>query len=78
MGIATIYGGPSLSPGDEVLTTTHDFYSTEESLRLLAQRSDAKVSRVALYDNPAQASVEEMVGRLAARITSCTKVVALT
>jgi branched-chain amino acid aminotransferase len=34
MGIATMYGGLSLQPGDEVLSTTHDFYSTEESLRL--------------------------------------------
>ena len=78
MGIATMYGGLTLAPGDEVLTTTHDFYSTEESLRLLAQRSGATISQVTLYDNPAEASVDEMVGRLAAGITSRTKVVALT
>ncbi len=78
MGIATMYGGLSLSPGDEVLTTTHDFYSTEEALRLLAQRSGATVRQVTLYDDPAEASVDEMVSRLAAGITARTKVVALT
>ena len=35
MGIALMYGGLALRPGDEVLTTTHDFFSTEDSLRLL-------------------------------------------
>ena len=39
MGIATMYGGLDLRPGDEVLTTTHDFYSTEDSLRLLERRT---------------------------------------
>ena len=35
MGLGLMYGGLDLGPGDEVLTTTHDFYSTEEALRLL-------------------------------------------
>ena len=52
MGIAQMYGGLSLEPGDEVLSTTHDFFSTEESLRLLEQRTGATVQRVTLYDNP--------------------------
>ena len=78
MGIATMYGGLSLQPGDEVLSTTHDFYSTEESLRLLELRTGATVKRVTLYDEPWQASVDEMVSRLAAGLTSRTKVVAAT
>jgi selenocysteine lyase/cysteine desulfurase len=78
MGIALMYGGLSLQPGDEVLTTTHDFYSTEESLRLLEQRRGATVERVALYDDPWQATVDEMVSRLVARVTPRTKVVAVT
>ena len=35
MGLAVMYGGLDLAPGDEILTTTHDFFSTEESLRLV-------------------------------------------
>ena len=78
MGLGLMYGGLALSPGDEVLTTTHDFYSTEDSLRLLRKRTGATISQVTLYDDPATASVDEMVGRLAAGITPRTKVVALT
>ncbi len=78
MGIALMYGGLSLRPGDEVLTTTHDFYSTEDSLRLLEQRTGAKVRRVSLYDNPWEATVDEMVSRLEAGLTARTKVVAVT
>ena len=58
MGIATMYGGLTLQPGDDVLSTTHDFYSTEASLRLLEQRTGATVRRVTLYDDPATASVD--------------------
>ena len=52
-----------------MLTTTHDFYSTEDSLRLLRQRTGATVSQVTLYDDPATATVDEMVGRLVGGIT---------
>ena len=79
MGIAQMYGGLSLEPGDEVLSTTHDFFSTEESLRLLDASAPAPGSeRVTLYDEPWQATVDEMVSRLIAGVTPRTKVVAVT
>ena len=78
MGIATMYGGLALSADDEVLSTTHDFFSTEDSLRLLTKRTGAQVKRVTLYDQPWQASVDEMVSRLVAGLTPRTKVVAVT
>ena len=78
MGIATMYDGLRLAAGDEVLTTTHDFYSTEDALRLLTERTGAQLTRVSLYDDPARATVDEMVGRLVAGITPRTKVVAIT
>ena len=34
MGLAMVYSGLKLKPGDEVLTTEHDHYATHESLRL--------------------------------------------
>ena len=77
-GLAMIYGGLTLSPRDEVLTTTHDFFSTEESLRLLRRRTGAAVRRIDLYDDPAQATVDEMVQRVVAAVTRRTRVVALT
>lgn len=77
-GIAIMYGGVRLGSGDEVLTTTHDFYSTEESLRLLELRTGAEVRRTSLYDDPSTATRDEMVSRLVAAVTPRTRVVALT
>ena len=78
MGIATMYGGLDLAPDDEILTTTHDFYATEDTLRLVRGRTGVKVSRVTLYDDPAAASADEMVGRLMRGITDRTRVVGVT
>ena len=61
-----------------MLSTTHDFFSTEDSLRLLSKRTGATVRRVTLYDNPWQATVDEMTSRLAGRPRPATKVVAVT
>src|SRR3954468_10635604 len=74
MGLGLVYSGLKLGPGDEVLTTEHDFYATHEALRL----SGAAVKRVALYDDPAQASADEMLERLRAAITPRTKLLGLT
>ncbi|HET6835523.1 MAG TPA: aminotransferase class V-fold PLP-dependent enzyme [Acidimicrobiales bacterium] len=78
MGLGLVYGGLRLRPGQEVVTTEHDFYSTHEALRLAADRAGATVRRVRLYDRPAQASVDEIVGRLAAAVTPATRAVAVT
>ncbi len=78
MGLGLVYGGLRLRPGQEVVTTEHDFYSTHEALRLAADRDGATVRRVRLYDRPAQASVDEIVGRLVAAVTPATRVIAVT
>ncbi len=78
MGIAHMYGGLSLSADDEVLSTTHDFFSTEEALRLLALRSGAQVRTVTLYDDPETATVDEMTSRLIGAVGPRTRVVAIT
>lgn len=78
MGLGMVYGGLRLTPGQEILTTEHDFYSTHESLRLTAERSGTTVNRVTLYDDPAAATAADLVSRLAAGITPATRVVAVT
>jgi len=78
MGLGMVYGGLRLAPGQQVLTTEHDFYSTHESLRLAAERTGATVDRVSLYDEPATASTEGIVSRLLAGLTPSTRVVAVT
>ncbi|MEU7000780.1 aminotransferase class V-fold PLP-dependent enzyme [Nonomuraea sp. NPDC046570] len=78
MGLGLLYSGLGLLPGQDVLTTEHDFLATHESLRLLGARTGAKVRRVALYDDPAKASQDEIVGRLAKAVGPRTRVVAIT
>jgi len=78
MGLGLLYGGVRLVPSDEVLTTTHDFYSTTESLALAARRTGARLRQVTLYDDPAQADADQIVERLEAGLTERTRLVAIT
>jgi isopenicillin-N epimerase len=78
MGLAFAYAGLDLKPGDEILTTLHDHYSHHESIRYYAERSGVRVRRVALYDDPAAASADEIATRLADAIAPRTRVVGVT
>src|SRR5215203_1815464 len=78
MGLGLLYGGLRLEEDDEVITTTHDFYSTHESLRLRALRTGAHVRKVRLYQNARATSVDEIVSAVRRAVTPKTRVVALT
>lgn len=78
MGLAMLYSGFKIKAGQEILTTIHDHYSSEKAQDFSAARNGAVVKRVKLYEDPAQASVDEMVGILRKAITSKTKLVAVT
>ena len=78
MGLGLLYGGLQLAEEDEVLATTHDFYSTHESLRLRALRTGANVRRVRLYQNARTTSVDEIVSSARRAITPKTRALAVT
>jgi len=78
MGLALLYHGLPLRPGDDVLTTEHDHYSTHESLRLATERSGATLRKVALYGKPAEATIESMTDAVRQAIAPTTRVVAIT
>lgn len=78
MGLGLLYRGLRLRAGDELLTSTHDFYSTHESLRLRAEATGATLRKVPLYRDPARASVDEIVSSLAGAVKPATRVIALT
>ena len=81
MGLAMVYSGLKLKPGEEVLQTTHDHYSTDMALAHRADRTGATVRRIPLYDDPAGiagVTVEQVVSKLRAGITAKTRVVAVT
>src|SRR6516225_1570967 len=77
-GLALVYGGMTLRKGQEVVTTTHDHYSTHESLRLRAVHTGASVRKVPLYAVPEKASVDEIVGNMVKAIGPRTRAVAVT
>jgi selenocysteine lyase/cysteine desulfurase len=77
-GLALIYHGLALKPGDEVLATTHDHYVHHESIRLAVEKAGATWRRIPLYDDPAAASADEMVVRLKRAIGPRTRVVGIT
>ena len=77
-GLALIYQGLTLKPGDEVLCTTHDHYVHHEAIRLAVEKSGASWRRVPLYEDSAKASADEMVDRLKRAIGPYTRVVGIT
>jgi selenocysteine lyase/cysteine desulfurase len=78
MGLGLLYGGIALRTGQEVLTTTHDHYSTAVSLQLRAVRTGGTVRQVSLYQQPATASPEEIVDTLVKAVQPQTRIVAVT
>jgi len=77
-GLALIYQGLTLKPGDEVLCTTHDHYVHHEAIRLAVEKAGASWRRVPLYEDSVKASADEMVARLKRAIGPYTRVVGIT
>jgi selenocysteine lyase/cysteine desulfurase len=78
MGLALVYGGLRLEPGDEVVTTEHDFYATSESLRLRHERDGVAVRRLQLFAVPDEASVDRILTTIECALGPRTRVLALT
>jgi selenocysteine lyase/cysteine desulfurase len=78
MGLGLLYGGLALREGQEVLTTTHDYYSTQLSLQLRAERTGASIRTVPMYRDLKTVSKEEIVATLVGHIRPQTRYVAVT
>ncbi len=78
MGLGLLYGGLKLGNEHEILTTTHDHYSTETTLRLRAERTGAMVRPIHLYRSLKTVSRDEIVESLRKGITPMTRIVAVT
>lgn len=78
MGLGLVYSGLKLQPDDEILQTVHDHYSTDMSVAHRANRTGATVNRIALYEDPAEVSVDQVLSRIKAAVTPKTKVFAAT
>ena len=78
MGLGLLYNGLDLRPGQEALTTRHDFFATHESLRLKAARTGATVRMIPLYQRIETVSEDEIVQSIAQAVRPQTRVVAVT
>jgi isopenicillin-N epimerase len=78
MGLGLLYGGLKLRNDQEILTTIHDHYSTEISLKLRAERTGASLRQIPLYQNLATVSKDEIVDTLMNAIRPETRIVAVT
>jgi selenocysteine lyase/cysteine desulfurase len=78
MGLAMLYGGLELKEGEEIATTTHDFYSTHESIRLRGERDGRSWRKVQLFNDPVTASVDEIVTNVRRGIEPETRALAVT
>ncbi|MBA5866570.1 MAG: aminotransferase class V-fold PLP-dependent enzyme [Nitrospira sp. CR1.3] len=78
MGLGLLYGGLKLTEGQEILTTTHDHYSTETALRLRAERTGAAIRRIPLYQDLRAVSRESLTETLVKHVRPQTRIVAVT
>jgi len=78
MGLGLLYGGLTLRDGQEILTTLHDHYSTETSLRLSAERTGATIRKIPLYESLRNVSQLELLENLVKNIRPNTRIVAVT
>ncbi len=78
MGLGILYTGLKLKQGDDILTTTHDHYSTEQSLEYAALKNGASIRKITLYENPSTAGIDEMVNKLVQAIKPNTRIIAAT
>src|SRR5215510_6618199 len=78
MGLGLLYGGLSLREGQEILSTLHDHYATDTSLRHRAERTGATVRQISLYHSLKHVSRQELVDNLIKNIRPNTRIVAVT
>ncbi len=78
MGLALVYHGLPLRPGQEILTTVHDHFVHNESARLAGERAGASIKKIALFDDIKSVSETEIVARIKKAINAKTRVVGVT
>ena len=77
-GLALIYNGLWLKPGEEFLATEHDHNAHHTAIKLSAARSGASFRRIALFDEAATATADGIVRRIEAGIRPETRVLGVT
>jgi isopenicillin-N epimerase len=81
-GLALVYGSLSVAPDAEVLSFTHDHYSSQATIEQAVRRNECRHQKISLYTEEeiaaGQVSPEDIIARFANGITDATRLVACT
>jgi isopenicillin-N epimerase len=78
IGLGHVYNGLPLRPGQEILVSDRDHVAQVGAAILAAQKRDATVRFITLFDPPESATEDEIASRLRQQITVRTRVVGVT
>ncbi|MGY2377741.1 pyoverdine-tailoring periplasmic protein PvdN [Pseudomonas sp. SDO524_S393] len=77
-GLAMIYGGIKVRPDQEILTTAHEHYATQNVLDFRVLKQGTQVRRIRLFEDAHQVSADEVLGNIQRHIRPNTRVLGMT
>lgn len=77
-GLAMIYGGIKVRPDQEILTTVHEHYATQNCLDFRVAKQGTQVRRIRLFEQASQVSIDEVLGNIQRSIRPNTRVLGMT
>ncbi|MBO0494161.1 aminotransferase class V-fold PLP-dependent enzyme [Pseudomonas sp. Marseille-Q1929] len=77
-GLAMIYGGIQLRADQEILTTVHEHYATQNVLDFRVRRQGTQVRRFQLFESANRISADEVLGTIQRNIRPNTRVLGMT
>ncbi|KPB50800.1 Aminotransferase, s V super protein [Pseudomonas coronafaciens pv. zizaniae] len=77
-GLAMIYNGLKLTADQEILTTSHEWYTHDEAMRLAVLKWGGSIRRIDLYQGPEDVSIDAIIARIEAAIRPSTRILAMT
>ncbi|NVZ54197.1 aminotransferase class V-fold PLP-dependent enzyme [Pseudomonas sp. B6002] len=77
-GLAMIYGGIKVRPDQEILTTVHEHYATQNVLDFRVAKEGTQVRRITLFEDTQHMSADEVLGTIQRSIRPNTRVLGMT
>ncbi|WP_226457788.1 pyoverdine-tailoring periplasmic protein PvdN [Pseudomonas sp. AF03-9] len=77
-GLAMIYGGIQLRADQEILTTVHEHYATQNVLDFRVRKQGTQVRRFKLFEHANRLSADEVLGNIQRNIRPNTRVLGMT
>ncbi|WPO00385.1 aminotransferase class V-fold PLP-dependent enzyme [Pseudomonas sp. MUP55] len=77
-GLAMIYGGIKVRADQEILTTEHEHYATQNVLDFRVRREGTQVRRIRLFESASRVSADEIIGNIQRAIRPNTRVLGMT